>query len=419
MDRDGKLKIVIDARLVSGRHGGVEQVIVGLAHGLSILAGDEQYLFICDEGHSDWLEPYVSGPCSIVSSAPPLKNRLARKLPALAALRRRMKRSLAGDAGPAPVPSSDGTAERLGADVVHFPRDGFLTGIPSIYHPHDLQHVHLPGFFSEAERRQRDLWYRSLADQAAVVSVTSEWGKRDLVQHLGVPPEKIAVVPLAPALAAYGESFTQTQNDCVLAAKGIVRPYALLPAQTWPHKNHVRLVHAIRKLSDRGMDVDLVCTGTLNENFPKIREAVAESSLQGQIRFLGYVTAGELQALYAGARCLVMPTLFEAAGGFGPIAEAFLAGVPVACSNVTSLPEQVGDAALLFDPLDEDAIASALGALWSDGELRATLAERGRANVSRVSWDRVARTFRAHYRRLAGRPLEVEDVALLDRKAEF
>jgi glycosyltransferase involved in cell wall biosynthesis len=91
----------------------------------------------------------------------------------------------------------------------------------------------------------------------------------------------------------------------------------------------------------------------------------------------------------------------------------------VACSNVTSLPEQVGDAALLFDPLDEDAIASALGALWSSGELRATLAQRGRANVSRFSWDRVARTFRAHYRRLAGGPLEVEDVALLVRKAEF
>jgi glycosyltransferase involved in cell wall biosynthesis len=330
-----------------------------------------------------------------------------------------VKTSLAGDAGPAPVPLSDGTAERLGANVVHFPREGFLTSIPSIYHPHDLQHVHLPEFFSDAERRHRDLWYRAFADQAAVVSVTSEWGKRDLVQNLGVPAEKIAVVPLAPALAAYGAPLADTQRDAVLASKCIVRPYALYSAQTWPHKNHVRLVHAIRKLNDRGLDVDLVCTGTLNENFPEIREAVAESNLQGQVRFLGYVTAGELQALYAGARCLVMPTLFEAAGGFGPVAEAFLAGVPVACSNVTSLPEQVGDAALLFDPLDEDAIASALEALWSDDELRATLTERGRANISRFSWDRVARTFRAHYRRLAGRPLEAEDVALLARKAEF
>jgi glycosyltransferase involved in cell wall biosynthesis len=397
----------------------VEQVIIGLAHGLSSLEGDEQYLFMCYEGQTDWLEPFAFGPCSIVSYAPPLKNRLVRKLPALAALRRRMKSSLAGDPGPAPVPSSDGTAERLGADVIHFPREGFLTSIPSIYHPHDLQHVHLPEFFSETERRQRDLWYRAFADQAAVVSVTSEWGKRDLVQHLGVPPKKIAVVPLAPALAAYGEPLTETQRDSVLAAKGIVRPYALYPAQTWPHKNHVRLIHAIKKLCDRGLDVDLVCTGTLNESFPRIQEAVAKSKLQDRIHFLGYVTVGELQALYAGARCLVMPTLFEAAGGFGPIAEAFLAGVPVACSNVTSLPEQVGDAALLFDPLDEDAIASALGTLWSDGDLRATLAQRGRANISRFSWELVARTFRAHYRRLAGRQLGAEDAALLDRKAEF
>ena len=419
MGRDGPLTVVIDARLVSGRHGGVEQVIIGLAHGLSSLAGDERYLFICYEGQTGWLDPYVGGPCRIVNAALPFKKRLASRLPALAALRRRAKSSLGGDAGPPPVPASDGTAERLRADVVHFPREGFLTSIPSIYHPHDLQHVHLPEFFSEAERRQRDLWYRSFADQAAVVSVTSEWGKRDLVRHLGVPAEKIAVVPLAPALAAYGQPLTETQRDRVLAAKGIVRPYALFPAQTWPHKNHVRLVHAIRRLNDRGLDVDLVCTGTLNDSFSSIQEAIAESNLQDHVRFLGYVTVGELQALYAGARCLVMPTLFEAAGGFGPIAEAFLAGVPVACSNVTSLPEQVGDAALLFDPLDEAAIASALGTLWSDGDLRATLVQRGRANVSRFSWEHVARTFRAHYRRLAGRRLGAEDAALLDRKAEF
>ena len=69
--------------------------------------------------------------------------------------------------------------------------------------------------------------------------------------------------------------------------------------------------------------------------------------------------------------------------------------------------------------IGDDLRASALGALWSDGELRAKLAQRGRANISRFSWERVARTFRAHYRRLAGRPLEVEDVALLERKAEF
>ena len=294
-----------------------------------------------------------------------------------------------------------------------------MTQIPSIFHPHDLQHVHLPDFFTVAERRHRDLWYRTLANQASLVSVTSEWGKRDLVENLGLPAGKIAVIPLAPALAAYGSPLVDAERERLLGSLGIVRPFALYPAQTWPHKNHLRLIGALRKLHDRGVIVDLMCTGAPNEHTVAVETAVGSAGLREHMRLLGYVSEHQLKALYASARCLIMPTLFEAAGGFGPVAEAFLAGVPVACSNVTSLPEQVGDAALLFDPLDEDAIAGALERLWADAGLRDELVRQGRENIRRFSWERVARTFRAHYRRLAGRPMDPDDVALLAACAEF
>lgn len=101
-----------------------------------------------------------------------------------------------------------------------------------------------------------------------------------------------------------------------------------------------------------------------------------------------------------------------------PLLEAFLAGAPAACSNVTCLPELAGDAALLFDPGSPSEIAEAIRRLWTDGVLRATLADRGRRNVSHFTWEHTARIFRAHYRRLANRQLSEQDHALLNRSKD-
>jgi glycosyltransferase involved in cell wall biosynthesis len=108
---------------------------------------------------------------------------------------------------------------------------------------------------------------------------------------------------------------------------------------------------------------------------------------------------------------MVFPSLFE---GFGmPILEAFLVGAPTACSNVTSLPEQAGDAALIFDPSDTEQMARTLFRLWSDDALCQDLATRAQKRVSSFTWDRTARTFRAHYRRLSRSPLSADDESLV------
>jgi glycosyltransferase involved in cell wall biosynthesis len=123
------------------------------------------------------------------------------------------------------------------------------------------------------------------------------------------------------------------------------------------------------------------------------------------------VPARDLQALYARATAVVIPSRFEAASF--PIWEAFRAGVAVACSNVTSLPEQAGDAALIFDPDDITGMAACIEQLWTNPTLRRTLVERARERVAGYTWDRTARLFRAHYRRIVGEPLTSDDRARL------
>ncbi|MHB1416190.1 MAG: glycosyltransferase family 4 protein [Chloroflexota bacterium] len=320
---------------------------------------------------------------------------------------------LAGRSAPAPQPiPSDGTVERCDIDIMHFTtQSGFLTDIPTIYQPWDLQHLHYPQFFSARERETRESRYRALCNQAALIVVPSEWGKRDLMSHYRLPPEKVEVVPIAPAVEAYP---LPTQSD--LAATKVRHhlpgDFIFYPAQTWVHKNHLALLEALAIVRERyHMIVPLVCSGRKNGFYPQIQQRVRELNLKSLVSFVGFVSPLEMQCLYRLARAMVFPSKFE---GWGmPLSEAFLAGVPAACSNVTSLPEQAGDAALLFDPDRPDEIADAIHRLWTDQPLRQSLVERGKRNVSRFSWERTARIFRAHYRRIAGRSLTDEDRVLL------
>jgi glycosyltransferase involved in cell wall biosynthesis len=405
------MRVAIDARLVRGTHGGVESVVLGLAHGLTTLTdSDDEYLLLAWQQHDAYLEPVLGGPVRILHMGERLE-RGVRVKARLARLRldQRAERDEAPSANRPPL--SDETVERAGVHLVHFTlQSGFRTHIPSIYQPHDLQHVHLPQFFSPDEIAWREGWYRTLASQAAMVAVASRWTKQDMERHLGLAPRKVHVVPYAPSKIAM--DLDERRADELRAGLGIDGGYILFPAQTWPHKNHEGLLRALASLRERdGMVVPLVCPGAQNEYFPEISRIESELRLSGQVRWPGFVSAEELQALYLGATAVVIPTRFEA-GSF-PLWEAFQAGVAAACSNVTSLPEQAGDAALHFDPDDIEAIAHAVAKLWTDAELRAALIAKGRARIGGLSWERTARTFRAHYRRLSGRALDDEDLGLM------
>ena len=412
------LKVCIDARLRDGEYGGVQQVVLGMAHGLGGLTdGDERYLFLALEGDDAWLRPHL-GPNSEILNAGPAAARPAgwraelRGSKAWEPVRKALTPLL--DLRPVPpVAHSDGRVEASGAEVMHFTiQSAFVTRLPSIYHPHDLQHVHLPQFFSGRDRRVRDAHYREFCARAEMVAVTSSWVKQDLIRHFGLDAGKVRVIEWAPPNLAYPET-KQEEMDRIRDRFGLPRSFIFYPAQTWPHKNHLGLLNAIARLRhEHELIVPLVCSGSQNDFFPRIWSEVERLGLVGQVHFVSFVQPDELQALYQMAVAVVIPTRFEAASY--PVWEAFIAGVPVAAASVTSLPAQVGDAGLLFDPDSPEDMAYAIRRLWLDHELSAELVQRGSERVRQFTWERTARIFRAHYRRLAGRPLTEDDRVLVD-----
>jgi glycosyltransferase involved in cell wall biosynthesis len=414
------LTVCLDARLVSGQRGGVEQVVIGLASALSRLDdGNERYLFLADPGHTAWLEPYISGPCSILISAgetaaPVIRKGLkaSSRRVALAAVPGGLRTVVRRRIRPYSLPESDGSIERAGVDVMHFPMQvGFRTEVPNIYTPHDLQHLHLPQFFSSFDFAEREARYRTLCDRASIVTMMSTWGRDDIVARYGLAPEKVWVVPGAAPIDAY-----RPPTDIELAATrdrlGLPERFALYPAKAWPHKNHLRLVAAMKLLRERGVEVPLVLTGHQDGGEVAVLAEAEALGVADLVRFVGFVAPEELVALYRMATMMVFPSLFE---GWGlPVVEAMSAGLPVACSNVTCLPAVTAGAAELFDPTDSAAIADAMARVWGDDRLRERLISDGRARAARFSWGHTARIFRARYRILGGRELSAEDRALLD-----
>ena len=418
------LRVGINAKLISGHSGGVEQAIIGLATGLSGLRdGDERYSFLTIPGHDDWLQPYISGPCDIVHpsglraaySLPRRTVELVRQhQPGLVRLMRQARDYLSSPRQFSHTTTSGGTLEALGARLIHFPyQTAFRTTVPTLYQPWDLQHEHLPEFFSDSVRSDRRSMYRFYCEQASIVVVSSQWVKSDLISQYNVDPNKIAVVPMAPPTDAYPVPSHEEIENTRLKLE-LPKEFLLYPAQTFAHKNHIGLIRALAALkADRGAEIPVVFSGRKNEFFPEIEQFARSAGIWNQLRFVGFVTPVELQCLYRMSRALIFPSKFE---GWGlPVTEALQNGTPVACSNVTSLPEQVGDAAILFDPDSSPSIQEALMTIWTDHKLRFVLAERGRSRVSRYSWDNVAKDMRTLYRYVAACKLTESDGGRLER----
>lgn len=428
------LKVAINAPVLPGLDGGVAQFIAGLISSLGRLDdGLEAYTIVArSEEQLDWLKRYggsnqrftlkrpmptrhEAGENHTATFPDMLKRALGPLLPAARSVRRLLS-------VPAPslpprhwpeVPLSDGYFESLGCDVLHIPiQNFFLCALPTVYNPHDLQHLHYPQFFDPATIAWRETIYPAGCHFAQAVVVGSQWIKDDVIRHYRVNPEKVQVIPEGPPTELYATPSQQALTE-VKQRYQLEQPFALYPAVTWPHKNHIRLLEALAYLRDRrGLVVQLVCTGSRFSAFwPQIEGRLQELKLSAQVKFLGFVAEDELRALYHLAQFLVKPTLFEACSL--PIFEAWLEGVPVACSNTAALPEQVGDAALLFEPNAVESIAGAIEKIATDPELRREQCERGYRRVKNFEWSRTAKAYRAVYRRTAGFPLTEEDRWLL------
>jgi glycosyltransferase involved in cell wall biosynthesis len=404
------LKIAINCELAPGTQaGGTQGAVRALLRALAELDGEEAYALICHPENRDWLQPFVSRKMRLADHPQPPAASAARKMARW--LARRWQHLTGEPTPPWPaVPRSRGFYSSLGADVIHWPWQHFVvTNLPAIFNPHDLLHLHFPQFFQPKEIVAREALYPVACRLAHTVVVGSEWTRDDLVQRYGLHPSRLQIIPWAPPTDASSE---QADPAAVRQKFGLPEDFAFYPAVTWEHKNHLRLLAALAELRDRGNVVRLVCTGHRYErHWKKIAAEATRLRLEGQVQFLGQVTFQELSGIYHAAQFVVVPTLFEAASG--PVFEAWEAGKPVACSTVTSLPQQAGDAALLFDPYNVSAIAGALEKLAGDAALRERLRDAGRRRLLDFPWERTARAYRAVYRRAARRTLTPEERDLL------
>jgi glycosyltransferase involved in cell wall biosynthesis len=234
-----------------------------------------------------------------------------------------------------------------------------------------------------------------VARRADRVIAISRSGAEEIVAHLKVSPERIDVVPLGPGIA---ERVAPTPEESLRERLGLgPGPVVLAVSAKKAHKNLARLVEAMAEVVQRHPTAVLVLPGRPTEHERELRELAGNLGLQGNVALPPYVEDADLEGLYACASCFVCPSLSE---GFGlPVLEAMRRRVPVACSNVSALPEVAGEAALYFDPTSVAEIAGAVRALIEDRELAARLAAAGRERADGFSWTATAEGTLAAYER--------------------
>lgn len=270
--------------------------------------------------------------------------------------------------------------------------------LPYVTNLHDIQHEHFPEFFTADELAWRRKNYLASASHATAVCVVDEWTRRDVLAHLPIPESKVFVAPLGPTWPEDLHTFNEAEARRVRSLYDLPEAFAFYPAQTWPHKNHARLFEALAHLRrGRGLRIPLVLTGHLSDHHPRLVSQAEALGITDQVQFLGLIPRDDVHGLFRLARMMVIPTLFEGGPGI-PVLESMAFGVPLAAARTCGIPAAVGDAAVLFDPMDPADMAAAIARLWEDGSLRAELAQRGLKRMNPCTWERSAATYVEIYR---------------------
>jgi glycosyltransferase involved in cell wall biosynthesis len=283
---------------------------------------------------------------------------------------------------------------RLSWEMVHHPPEVlFIPGhVLPIIHPraslvtiHDLGYLYFPEAHPWLQRTHLDLSTRWNAHAAAHVLAISKATKNDLIARYGIRPGKITVTPhgLDEALAPVEDPVA---IEATKARYGITGDYYVYIGTLHPRKNLSRIIDAFTRAHT---NASLILAGKQGWLYADLYSQIRHLGLERRVVLPGYVADEDKAALLSGALAFVFPSLYE---GFGlPVLEAQACGCPVITSTTSSLPEVAGDAALLVDPLDTQAITAAMKRVAADHDLRRALIERGLSNARRFSWDTSAK----------------------------
>lgn len=284
------------------------------------------------------------------------------------------------------------TRWRLPLDLyVHQPRpDVFLSlshytpqfsPMPTVMSIMDVSFLKFPEAFKPAVRWQLADWTRASVRKATHIIAISEFTKKEIVREYKVSPDKITVV--FPGVSEVFKGFTLRQGETFSDIKykyGINDKYLLFVGTLQPKKNLPRLLEAFKLVKQKYSDVELAVAGKVWNQFA----ATAGKQVSG-VKYLGYVPEEDLPGLMAGAEALVLPSLYE---GFGiPVIEAMSVGTPVIVSHTTGLPEIVGDAGILCDPMRVESIAEAISRLLTlPNHARHQIIEKGKIRSRKFNW---------------------------------
>lgn len=261
---------------------------------------------------------------------------------------------------------------------------------------HDLSFVRVPETATPTLKQYLDIVVPRSVHRADHVLADSAATKADLIDLYQLRPEKITVL-----LSGVDPRFKPVTGDTsgVLERYNIPRkPYIFSIGTVQPRKNYGRIVEALANLRAAKRDIDLVIAGGKGWLDAPLYQTIAHTGMSDYVHMIGFADDADIPALYSAATCVAFPSLYE---GFGfPVLEAMACGTPVVTSNISSLPEVAGDAALMIDPYDIDALTDALQKLITDDALRTRLITLGFAQSAQFSWEEAARSLRQIYQRV-------------------
>jgi glycosyltransferase involved in cell wall biosynthesis len=393
------LKVAVDLSpiLRGGENGGAKIFVLDLLRQLTAMAPATQFVLLTQANSHEELasldrpnveRKMVIGETQASSIRPQLKRLASRISPLVGGRIRRVLSRIGYRLNMKMKRRGAGTLLRdMGVDLLFCPFTAptfYEPGIPTVCTVYDLQYKTYPEFFAPEDVAHRSQTFTDASRRATVLAAISDYSRQSAIVHGNLDPSRIRTVYLRMAQRIASGMHQDLQ---VLERLGLERQrYLIYPANFWKHKNHEMLLAAFgMACRDNGFpkDIKLVCTGAPGPRQEWLKSAANRMMLGDRVLFPGYLPNSELAILISSCSGVIFPSLYE---GFGlPVLEAMAAGVPVACSNTTSLPEVAADAAILFDPRVPSQIASAMINLVNDGSLRTQLIEAGRARVDEFS----------------------------------